>query len=52
MINGRNELAKPEKEDILDKLEHEQVVDEGFLPFGNGNSAEKIVDEMEIYFKR
>lgn len=52
MINGRNELAKPEKEDILDKLEHEQVVDEGFLPFENGNSAEKIVNEMENYFKR
>ena len=37
MVDGRNELAKPDAEDILNN----------YLPFGNGKSAVKIIAAME-----
>ena len=50
MVSGRNELAKPRSADILEKLSHEQTVDPDYKPFGDGNSAEKIIKEMEEYY--
>lgn len=47
MVNNRNELAAPRAEDILDKLKHEQVVDDDYMPFGDGQSAVKIVSALE-----
>lgn len=47
MVDGRNELAAPLKEDILNKLKHEQCISKEYLPFGNGNSAGIIVERME-----
>lgn len=46
MISGRNELAKPNREDILEKLDHEQFIDKSYVPFGDGHSAEKIVEAL------
>lgn len=46
MVNGRNELAKPVASDILEKLNHKQIIDETYNPFGNGHAAEKIVEAM------
>lgn len=43
MINYRNQLAKPDKDDILRKLKYRQIVTDD-MPFGDGCSAEKIVD--------
>ena len=47
MIDNRNELSRPIAEEIVEKLGHEQTVDEGYLPFGDGHSAKKIVEAME-----
>ena len=47
MVDGRNELAKPDAEDILNKMEKKQWIDENYLPFGNGKSAVKIIAAME-----
>ena len=43
MHDGCNILAKPEKEDILAKLNRKVVFDPAYQPFGDGHSAEKIV---------
>ena len=43
MKDGRNILAKPDKEDILTKLSREVVFDPAYQPFGDGHSADKIV---------
>ena len=52
MINNRNELAKPNASDILEKLSHEQTVDPDYKPFGDGHAAEKITVALEEYFGR
>lgn len=49
MVGGRNELARPNAEDILEKLNHKQTVLEDYQPFGDGHSAVKIVKAMEQY---
>lgn len=50
MVEGRNELAKPVAEDILEKLKHPQKIVESYRPFGDGHSAEKAVRAMEKLF--
>lgn len=52
MVEARNELARPEARDILDKLSHEQKIDPDYQPFGDGHSADKIVSELEKEFAR
>ena len=49
MIDNRNQLAKADKEDILCKLRKEQVIRPMVMPFGNGHSAEKIVETITNY---
>ncbi len=43
MKNGCNRLAKPDKQDILNKLNTPIMFDDAYRPFGDGHSAEKIV---------
>lgn len=50
MVNHCNQLAKPDKKDILTKLSREIVFDSTYQPFGDGNSAEKIVKKIEGFF--
>lgn len=50
MISNCNQLAKPDKQDILDKLSATAVFDPAYQPFGDGHSAEKIVTKMKEYF--
>ena len=47
MIENRNELARPKQNEILEKLNHPQTVDAGYLPFGDGQAAAKIVSAIE-----
>lgn len=47
MIDNRNELSRPIAEEIVEKLGHIQNVDESYLPFGDGHSADKIVEALE-----
>lgn len=49
MVDNRNELSRPVADEIVEKLCHEQVVDESYLPFGDGHSADKIVKALEKY---
>ena len=42
MVGNRNQLAKAEHHDILDKLSKMQVIDPSYQPFGDGHAAEKI----------
>ena len=49
MVDNRNELCKPVAKEIVDKLMHEQIIDENYLPFGDGHSAKKIVAAIENY---
>lgn len=44
-----NQLAKPDKRDILDKLSVSVVFDPGYQPFGDGHSAEKIIEKIKEY---
>lgn len=47
MTEGRNELARADAGEILDRLSHTQIVDAAYKPFGDGKAAEKIVGAME-----
>jgi len=49
MHDSCNILAKPEKGDILAKLNREVVFDPAYQPFGDGRSAEKIVKIIKEY---
>ena len=52
MIDNRNQLAKADRNDILEKLNCRQVISEKEKPFGDGHSAEKIVELISAYEKR
>ncbi len=47
MVNGCNRLARPKKSDILAKISEPAVFDSAYAPFGDGHSAEKIVDVIK-----
>lgn len=49
MKDNRNQLAKPVKEDILTKLNKEQIIYEDYS-FGDGKSYQKIVNKIEELF--
>lgn len=51
MVNGCNQLARPEKLDILDKLSREVFFDPVYQPFGDGHSAEKIVSMIANFLE-
>ena len=45
MINNRNQLAKPDKKDILQKLNAVQTITDD-MPFGDGYSAKKMLEHI------
>ena len=51
MVDGRNELSKPLAEEILEKLGHNQHVDPSYQPFGDGHSADRIVESIEKVYQ-
>ncbi|MEG1594506.1 MAG: UDP-N-acetylglucosamine 2-epimerase (non-hydrolyzing), partial [Oscillibacter sp.] len=51
MADGCNRLAKPDKRDILDKLAMPAVFDPAYQPFGDGHSAEKVVEQIRGFLK-
>ena len=51
IVDHRNDLARASTEDILEKLTLEQKIDEAYRPFGDGHSAQKIVQAMEYWGK-
>jgi len=51
MINKCNQLAKPDKTDILSKLDTGVCFDPAYSPFGDGHSSEEIVKNIRNYLK-
>ena len=51
MVDNRNQLAKPNHQDILEKLKTKQTVNNDYQPFGDGHSAEKIVQIINEWEK-
>lgn len=51
MVGNCNQLAKPDTDDILEKLRAEVVFDPDYRPFGDGRSAEKIVRRLEEFLR-
>ncbi len=42
MVGNRNQLARADHTDIMNKLAKQQVIDPSYQPFGDGHAAEKI----------
>lgn len=42
MVDNRNQLAKADHNDILNKLSKKQIINPEYRPFGNGHAAEEI----------
>ena len=51
MQDGCNQLAKPDRADILAKLSADITFDAAYQPFGDGHSAEKIVAKIQEFLK-
>lgn len=49
MVDNCNQLAKPDKTDILEKLSVPVTFDPTYQPFGDGHSAEKIVEYIKEF---
>uniref|UniRef100_UPI004056A83F UDP-N-acetyl glucosamine 2-epimerase n=1 Tax=Agathobacter sp. TaxID=2021311 RepID=UPI004056A83F len=47
MAGNRNTIVMPYEKEILHALQLEQKIDESYMPFGDGKSAEKIVQKIE-----
>lgn len=52
MVGNRNQLARPDKKDILEKLCAVQFISSNNNPFGDGKSAQKIVARINEYANR
>lgn len=52
MVGNRNQLAKANRFDILEKLSSKQNVDPSYQPFGDGHAAEKICDIITEWGKQ
>lgn len=52
MVDRCNQLAKPNKLDILEKLDTPVRFNSGYRPFGDGHSAEKITAEIKNFLRR
>ena len=52
MVDNRNQLAKADHKDILEKLGREQTIDPNYQPFGNGHAAEKICEIIGKYERK
>ena len=46
LVDNRNQLAKPLKDDILEKLSKEQIINAEYQPFGDGHTSEAIVQKI------
>lgn len=52
MVENRNQLAKADHNDILEKLSKQQTINPDYQPFGDGHAAEKICDILNTYEER
>lgn len=52
MVDNRNQLAKANHLDILEKLSKTQTINPDYQPFGDGHAAEKICDIIRAWEKQ
>lgn len=50
MVENRNQLSKPDANEILKKLSAKQQIDINYQPFGDGHTAERILELIEKYY--
>lgn len=46
-VGNRNQLARPKRSEIINKMKNKQTIDKSYQPFGDGHAAERIVKEIE-----
>ena len=51
MLGKRNQLALPNEREIVEMLDQEQIIDDEYIPFGDGHSSIKIVKAMEQWWE-
>ncbi len=51
MKDNYNQLARPDRNDILEKLNTEIVFDDSYRPFGDGHSAEIIIGRIKEFLR-
>ena len=51
MVNNRNQLVKPNKTDILNKLSKKQTLISTYQPFGDGHAAKLISNMIEKFLR-
>lgn len=51
MVDNRNNLSRPIASEILVNLQKEQLINSSYQPFGDGNTAKKIVEYLEKYLE-
>lgn len=51
MVNRCNQLARPDRADILSKLKVQVQFDPDYRPFGDGHAAEKIVGSIKAFLE-
>lgn len=52
MVDNRNQLAKANHKDILDKLSKKQTINPDYQPFGDGHAAEKICEIIKKWERK
>ena len=52
LVDNRNLLCSPCEEEIMEKLSRVQIVRDDYQPFGDGQSANKIVTAISRFFDR
>jgi UDP-N-acetylglucosamine 2-epimerase (non-hydrolysing)/UDP-GlcNAc3NAcA epimerase len=52
MVDNRNQLAKANHKDILEKLSKQQTINPDYQPFGDGHAAEKICEILGKYERK
>lgn len=52
MVDNRNQLAKANHKDILEKLSKQQTINPDYQPFGDGQAAEKICEILGKYERK
>ncbi len=52
MVDNRNQLAKADHKDILDKLSRKQSINPNYRPFGDGHAVEKICEIIDKWERK
>lgn len=49
LVSNRNQLSRPLADEIMEKLFKRQEIDPAYQPFGDGHTAERIIELIERY---